>query len=125
MTICSNNVLDSLHIHQHEFLYGKYNFHMLLTRVPWVTLNEYILLANIWNGSCVILMELLKMPDVPSVLVQVVKIHLFSFDMVAGLENFHVGFNLMPVWSESVCQSLKEHGGLTLFMKFITSNITE
>lgn len=82
-------------------LYGKDNFPMLLAGVPWVTLNEYIL-PNIWNGSCVILIELLKMPDMPSVLAQVVKIHLFNFDMVTGLENFPVGFNLMPVWSASL-----------------------
>lgn len=100
------NVLDSLHIPQPEFCMVKtvpICFRMVF---PELLLMNVILLPNIWNGSCVILMELLKMPDVPSVLVQVVKINLFNFDMVSGLENFHVGFNLMPVWSEFLSASL-------------------
>lgn len=46
------------------------------------------------------------MPDVPSVLAQVVKIIYLMFDMVTGLETFHVGLNSMPVWSESLSASL-------------------
>lgn len=105
-TVCYMNVFDSLHISQPELLYGKDNRHMLLAGVPWVTLNECVLLPNIWNGSCVIPMGLLEMPDVPSVLVQVVKIHLFNFRHGHWFENFHVGFNLMPVWSESLFASV-------------------
>ena len=78
-TVCCINALDSFRISQPKYLYGKDNCHMLPLGVPWVTLNEHIVLPNIWSGSYAIFMELLEMPDVPSVLVQVVKVHLFNF----------------------------------------------
>ena len=60
-TVCCINALDSFRISQPKYLYGKDNCHMLPLGVPWVTLNEHIVLPNIWSGSYAIFLELLEM----------------------------------------------------------------
>lgn len=118
-TVHCISLLGSSHVSPLKCVCGKDGRRVLLTDVSRRPFTK-ILLPSIWSGSCMTLMELPTMPDAASVLVQVMKIYLFNFRHGRWFGELSCGFwfNAILVWI-SVCQSLKEHGGLTVFVYVI------